>query len=227
MALMTDRRVLFPLAFAVHVAGWAISLTLDFPPGSSSFGRTLAFLFGFFGISIRWYAGSVLPYEVVMSDKKVGAKKNDGTLITTGPFAFVRHPMYFGLLLLHCCSSFLLHPLAILMAVILWIIRWSYFCEWEERALRSLFSGFEEYSRTVPLLILRPWSIPKLLLEIITKTHLSVVFWQPNHAIWYPAVAALSITWIFGERAVWIVPFGVATSYGLLFRLVFWHYQKR
>ena len=48
MALMVDRRVLFPLAFAVHAAGVTISHVLGFPPGSSSFGRTLAAFFRVF-----------------------------------------------------------------------------------------------------------------------------------------------------------------------------------
>jgi protein-S-isoprenylcysteine O-methyltransferase Ste14 len=74
----------------------------------------------------------------------------DQKVIATGPYAFVRHPMYFGALLADCFiplalgSWWALLPVAVKVPVIMLRVLD------EEELLRTNLSGYVEYCQTVP-----------------------------------------------------------------------------
>jgi protein-S-isoprenylcysteine O-methyltransferase Ste14 len=74
----------------------------------------------------------------------------DQKVIATGPYAFVRHPMYFGALLTDCFiplalgSWWALLPVAVKVPVIILRVLD------EEELLRTNLSGYVEYCQTVP-----------------------------------------------------------------------------
>ena len=74
----------------------------------------------------------------------------DQTVIATGPYAFVRHPMYFGALLTDCCIPLalgswwaLLPVVAKVPVIVLRLLD-------EEEFLRANLSGYAEYCQKVP-----------------------------------------------------------------------------
>jgi protein-S-isoprenylcysteine O-methyltransferase Ste14 len=71
-----------------------------------------------------------------------------GELITTGPFRFVRNPMYLGALLLFAGAS-LLHSWTGLALTGVLAVLWAAKVRVEERYLAENFPGFRDYSRRV------------------------------------------------------------------------------
>lgn len=83
--------------------------------------------------------------------------KPDGRLVTSGPYRFVRHPMYTGVLLFSAGvvmgydEAWRWLPYAALAAVLHFKARY------EERALAALHPGYAEYARRTAALV--PWVI--------------------------------------------------------------------
>jgi protein-S-isoprenylcysteine O-methyltransferase Ste14 len=87
----------------------------------------------------------------------IHAEPLDGSLLSTGPYRFVRHPMYTAALLL-VWSSVLGHLSAITLVVGLIVTGVSAVrIVTEEQFLRTRFSGYTEYARktkrVIPLLV--------------------------------------------------------------------------
>lgn len=68
------------------------------------------------------------------------------SVISSGPYGFVRHPMYVGLILLHVSMSLILGSVATLAlaAVIAMLIFWR--TAFEDQTLRRELSGYEDYT---------------------------------------------------------------------------------
>ncbi|HLW76887.1 MAG TPA: isoprenylcysteine carboxylmethyltransferase family protein [Bryobacteraceae bacterium] len=84
------------------------------------------------------------------------------SLSTSGPYAFVRNPLYIGTLL--AAAGFVLASrrweLGVLFAAVFLFI-YLPVVELEEQHLRSLFPDYAEYARVVPKLLPRPTSATK------------------------------------------------------------------
>lgn len=70
------------------------------------------------------------------------------SVVSSGPYRFVRHPMYVGLILLHASMSLILGSEATLgvAAVIAILLFWR--TAFEDRALRRELPGYEDYTST-------------------------------------------------------------------------------
>lgn len=80
--------------------------------------------------------------------------KENHELITSGPYRFVRHPIYTGLLLAFIGSAFARGDLAGLAAVLLVFVAFRRKLRMEERWMREQFGeAYEAYSQRVPALV--------------------------------------------------------------------------
>ncbi len=79
--------------------------------------------------------------------------KDQGTLIETGPYRFVRHPMYSGMILMALGWSFWIHGwLTIGYALILFVF-FDIKARHEEKWLTEKFAGYPAYQARVHKLI--------------------------------------------------------------------------
>ena len=74
-------------------------------------------------------------------------KERGQTVITTGPYAFVRHPLYFGALFYVAATSLVLGSWWGLLAVQLVGLSFAIRIPVEERALRDGLEGYDDYAR--------------------------------------------------------------------------------
>ncbi|MCL4783014.1 MAG: isoprenylcysteine carboxylmethyltransferase family protein [Bryobacterales bacterium] len=83
-----------------------------------------------------------------------GHLRKDSTLTTSGPYAFIRNPLYAGTLLVAAGMAYAAQqwPLAILFGAVFLLV-YLPAISLEEQHLRDLFPDFPDYARRVPLLI--------------------------------------------------------------------------
>ncbi len=74
-------------------------------------------------------------------------KERDHTVVSSGPYRFVRHPMYVGLTLLHVSIALVLGSMWTLALAALITILFLWRTALEDRTLRRELSGYEEYTR--------------------------------------------------------------------------------
>lgn len=74
--------------------------------------------------------------------------RSSGTLVDTGPFRFVRHPIYTGALVLNFGQSLVLGLWGIPPTVALAVL-WFYKAKVEERMLHTQFADYAGYTRRV------------------------------------------------------------------------------
>jgi len=80
-----------------------------------------------------------------------------GALIESGPYRFVRHPIYSAGLLFFTGYALFAGPLSLLGTVLLGLL-WSHKASLEERLLLERYAGYEAYERRVPWrLVPRIW----------------------------------------------------------------------
>jgi protein-S-isoprenylcysteine O-methyltransferase Ste14 len=79
--------------------------------------------------------------------------KNEGTLIETGPYRLVRHPMYCGGILIAFGWSLLIHGWLTLSYVFIMLVFFDVKSRREEQWLKAKFSGYGEYQKRVRKLI--------------------------------------------------------------------------
>lgn len=132
------RRIRVPLGFAT--AALYIFELLRRQPHSTAIAWSLALAIP--GLWLRGYAA--------------GYVKKNQELTTTGPYAFVRNPLYLGSILIAAgfAVALLSWPVAVALAVMFVAIYVPVIAS-EERFLRATFPGFDAYCRHVPRLIPR------------------------------------------------------------------------
>jgi protein-S-isoprenylcysteine O-methyltransferase Ste14 len=98
------------------------------------------------------FVGKGMPFEVFGY-----ALHPTRTLVTTGPYAYVRNPALIGMLFLLLGVAFLARSLAgIVLVPIVAGFAVVYLAQFEEKALARRFGDeYDEYRRNVPLLIPR------------------------------------------------------------------------
>lgn len=152
------------VGFLVPLAFWLLALAIDRAFGwgsilSKPIAQILAatsILIGMFWASWSYsylvFVGRGLPQElfgVALHPTRV--------LVTTGPYAYSRHPMVIGLMFLLLGVALLEQSIAGLILIpIVAILMLIYEMEFEEKALAKRFGAdYEEYRRNVPMFIPR------------------------------------------------------------------------
>jgi protein-S-isoprenylcysteine O-methyltransferase Ste14 len=106
------------------------------------------------GESIRFWGVSIAGAETRTTGSVGGTY-----LITTGPFAHVRNPLYVGNMLMYAgvgVMSMALFPWLLIIACIWFLVQYSLIISREEEYLRGHFgAAYEEYIRNVPRLLPR------------------------------------------------------------------------
>lgn len=105
--------------------------------------------------AMAWSLALVLP-GLWLRGYAAGYVKKNQELTTTGPYAFVRNPLYLGSILIAAgfAVALLSWPVAVALAVMFIAIYVPVIAS-EERFLRATFPGFDAYCRRVPRLIPR------------------------------------------------------------------------
>jgi protein-S-isoprenylcysteine O-methyltransferase Ste14 len=76
------------------------------------------------------------------------------TLKTDGAFAFVRHPMYLGIVTFHLAAALALESVPLLVLTALFVVPLTLArIAAEERVLRDAFGPYADYARRVPALV--------------------------------------------------------------------------
>lgn len=105
--------------------------------------------------AVAWSLLLVLP-GLWLRGYAAGYVKKNQELTTTGPYAFVRNPLYLGSILIAAGFAVALRswPVAVALAIMFVAIYVPVIAS-EERFLRATFREFDEYCRRVPRLIPR------------------------------------------------------------------------
>lgn len=99
------------------------------------------------------HAGSITRTRHVQADE----------LITTGPYSYVRNPLYTGNLLIYLGLILAMHPAWLwlpLVVLVFFLLQYTFIVQLEEETLTDLFGdAYHEYRQHVPRLIprLTPW----------------------------------------------------------------------
>jgi protein-S-isoprenylcysteine O-methyltransferase Ste14 len=79
--------------------------------------------------------------------------KEQGTLIETGPYRLIRHPIYCGGILIAVGWALLMHGWLTFGYAIMMLVFFDFKSRWEEEWLKAKFSGNREYQKRVRKLI--------------------------------------------------------------------------
>ncbi len=119
---------------------------------------------------LRWFVGGLLigVGMTVLSSAihhlslrrafgvEIYAPPAESVLVTTGPYAHVRNPLYLGATIALVGWTLLLHSTDLAVATLLMIIHFLAVAKWEERELLSrLGERYDTYRRSTPLFIPR------------------------------------------------------------------------
>jgi protein-S-isoprenylcysteine O-methyltransferase Ste14 len=106
------------------------------------------------GEAVRFWGVSIAGSETRTTGSVGGT-----FLITTGPFAYVRNPLYLGNIILYAgigIMSMALHPWLLLLAVVWFSVQYSLIVSKEEEYLATTFgTEYQDYIRHVPRFIPR------------------------------------------------------------------------
>ena len=97
--------------------------------------------------AIRMWAGSVLTSKTVMTFKIQNSK-----LLISGPYSFVRHPIYLADLIAFLAFSLCLKPIGVLMPLLI-LMHYYQLINYEEEQLKIKFGdAYEKYVNSVPVI---------------------------------------------------------------------------
>jgi S-adenosylmethionine-diacylglycerol 3-amino-3-carboxypropyl transferase len=117
------------------------------------FSSRSAIQYGYFAVAflvllaslLRMWAGSILTSKTVMTFRIQNSK-----LIISGPYNFVRNPIYFADLIAFSSLSLCLRPIGLLIPVLIWL-HYYQLIKYEEEKLISRFGAtYSKYIRSVP-----------------------------------------------------------------------------
>jgi protein-S-isoprenylcysteine O-methyltransferase Ste14 len=100
----------------------------------------------FFLASATWITWVLIKNPHAESSVRI-QKEREHTVVSSGPYRFVRHPMYVGLILLHLSIALVLGSMWTLALAALITILFLWRTALEDRTLRRELSGYEEYTR--------------------------------------------------------------------------------
>jgi protein-S-isoprenylcysteine O-methyltransferase Ste14 len=141
---------IFMMSLVVLWIGWLVVMALDavrfrlshVPPWAQGLGALL--------IMAAMYATFVTFRENSFAAPVVKIQRERGqTVVTTGPYRYVRHPMYAGASLMFVGIPLLLGSGYGLAFAPVWIALLAFRIPIEERMLREKLAGYEDYARTV------------------------------------------------------------------------------
>ncbi|MDO8682688.1 MAG: isoprenylcysteine carboxylmethyltransferase family protein [Armatimonadota bacterium] len=150
--------VLLPITF-VLLSKW-LDMTLGFPPLTSEDIATIVAAFCIF-VGILWitWAYSYLVFIGKGSPVEAFGMALEPTqaLVTFGPYAYLRHPMTFGILWVLVGTAFYIRSISGLILIpILALAAWAHIVIWEEKGLERRFGAeYKRYRENVPALIPR------------------------------------------------------------------------
>ena len=124
---------------AADAARWRLS---RMPPAGQWFGCALllvVMMFMYWTMQTNSFAAPVVKIQ----------KERGQTVITTGPYAIVRHPLYFGTLFFMAATSLILGSWWGLATVPLVALAFAVRIPVEERTLREGLQGYDDYARRV------------------------------------------------------------------------------
>lgn len=126
--------------------------------GFSGFVPLVARIAAFLIILILAFALMGKSHQVLFGQKHASGERHESlTLVTDGVFAYVRHPMYLGTILMYLAFIILTVSLVSLIPWIIIIIIYNYLANYEEMGLERIFGkDYLEYKKRV-----RKW-IPQL-----------------------------------------------------------------
>jgi len=105
---------------------------------------------------IRMWAGSILTSRTVMA-----FKIQDKKFIVTGPYIFVRNPIYFADLIAFTALSLCLRPIGLLIPVLIFL-HYSQLIKYEEEKLKNEFGNtYLDYMNSTPSILPGPGQIIK------------------------------------------------------------------
>jgi S-adenosylmethionine-diacylglycerol 3-amino-3-carboxypropyl transferase len=130
--------------------------TLEIAGSWIGFSATVAVRYGYLVIAvlvlsasvIRMWAGSVLTSKTVMAFRVQNNK-----LALTGPYNFVRNPIYFADLIAFSSLALCLRPVGLLIPVLIWVHYYQLIKYEEEKLINRFGQTYLEYIRFVPGLI--------------------------------------------------------------------------
>jgi protein-S-isoprenylcysteine O-methyltransferase Ste14 len=137
------------LYFGICYLGW-IPLPLTIPPRAQIWALTIGSLLYFPGMGLALWARLALGKNYFVSTGFGAQLFEEHQLVTNGPFAFVRHPMYAGLILAACGSLLIYHTWTTLLFA-LFTPALIFRARREETALTAEFGEqWQEYCKRVP-----------------------------------------------------------------------------
>lgn len=87
---------------------------------------------------------------------EIYASPAESVLVTTGPYGYIRNPLYLGAAIALIGWTLLLHSVILAVATVLMIILFVFVAKWEQRELLSrLGDRYDAYRRATPLFIPR------------------------------------------------------------------------
>lgn len=132
----SDSNLIFDIIVAAGYTSWIAMLFLD--PVKLGIPDGIAFFGGVLGIG-----GLIL---MIIAERTKGGFYRSDTLVTTGIYRWMRHPMYVGIILIHIGFPLLLRALVTLISAAFWIPLILIWRSWEETELTERFGdAYQEY----------------------------------------------------------------------------------
>ena len=112
---------------------------------SLRYGYLIIAMLVLFASLIRMWAGSILTSKTVMTFRIQNSKLN-----ISGPYNFVRNPIYFADLIAFSALSLCLRPIGLLIPVLIWLHYYQLIKYEEEKLISTFGDTYSEYIRSVP-----------------------------------------------------------------------------
>jgi len=168
-ALLVVPLVVFVVVAVFFALGYLLTIAIGIPfslgfvlPIRLVGGLVLAFGFLFYGWLFKYRKPANILVSTYVTISKAGrgevlekpAGRNE-PLVVHGPYRYVRHPLYFGVILLVIGWWLLLDYTFLLISAILLLLWFNFVVAgFEEKELRAMFGEqYERYSREVPKII--------------------------------------------------------------------------